>query len=184
MRSQVVVFFTSLIAHASATGILLPLYIYPSQVFNDGAANWQPAVSAISAHPNVPWLVVVNPHNGPGLTGQPGDADPNYITGVSQLNALSNVRTIGYVRTNFGASPLAEVEANITTWKNWDTSSSNIGVDGIFFDEASTSSFDYLSSAISFARSTFGNKAITYHLQLRRQGRGRVLQHLRRRCRL
>jgi len=162
MPSQAVIcFLASIIVHASATGILLPLYVYPSLNFNDGAALWQPAISAMSSHSTVPWLVVVDPQNGPGATGQPGNADTNYISGVSQLNALPNVRTIGYVRTNYATSPFAELQANITTWKNWDTSSSNISVDGIFFDESSTSNFTYLSQATSFARSAFGTKAIT-----------------------
>ncbi|KAJ6571793.1 putative cell surface spherulin 4-like protein [Mycena capillaripes] len=163
MRSQASLCFLAFtIAQASATGILLPLYVYPSHDFGDGAANWQPAISAMSSHPSVPWLVVVNPGNGPGPTGQPGNDDPNYISGVSQLNALPNVRTIGYVRTDFSASPLAEVETNITTWKNWDTlTSSNISVDGIFFDESSSANFTYLSEATSFARSAFGRPITT-----------------------
>lgn len=72
-------FLTSLVVSASATGVLLPLYVYPSSVWNDGAANWKPAFDAISSHFSVPWLVVVNPGNGPGATGQPGNGDENYI---------------------------------------------------------------------------------------------------------
>ncbi|KAI3324264.1 Spherulation-specific family 4-domain-containing protein [Xylariaceae sp. AK1471] len=159
----------SMAASVSATGILLPLYLYPSAEFNDGAANWKPAFDAMAASAHVPWLVVVNPANGPGPTGEPGNGDPNYISGVSQLNALSNVQTIGYVRTDYGASPLAELEANITNWANWSSFSSssentgvneNIGVDGIFFDEASASGFEYLNSAIAYARTAFGSKQI------------------------
>ncbi|KAK7057458.1 putative cell surface spherulin 4-like protein [Favolaschia claudopus] len=162
MVSQSLLVLASIIGYTAATGVLLPLYVYPSLDFGDGAALWQPALSAISSSPNVPWLVVVNPHNGPGLSGQPGDADPNYISGVSQLNAHSNVKTIGYVRTNFAASPIAEVEANITIWKSWGTyTAADISVDGIFFDETSTSDFNYLSTVISFARNAFGSKAIT-----------------------
>lgn len=159
MRSQTVLALASIVGHASATGILLPLYVYPSAVFNDGAANWQPALSAIASDTSTPWLVVINPGDGPGA-GQPGNADPNYVSGVSQLNAHANVRTIGYVHTTSSTVPLAELEANITIWKNWDTSSSNISVDGIFFDESSANA-TYLTAATTFARQTFGRPITT-----------------------
>ncbi|KAI3329968.1 Spherulation-specific family 4-domain-containing protein [Ustulina deusta] len=140
----------------STTGVLLPLYVYPSTTYNDGAANWQPALSAIAASPNVPWLVVVNPDSGPGGTGSPGNDDANYISGVSQLNAQANVQTIGYMRTDYGASPAAELQANITNWAGW--GDAGVGVEGIFFDEASgeSSAFDSLASAVTYARTAFG----------------------------
>ncbi|KAJ6465708.1 putative cell surface spherulin 4-like protein [Mycena sanguinolenta] len=159
MLSQILLALSG-IGHASATGILLPLYIYPSAVFNDGAAQWQPALAAMSSNRAVPWLAVVNPDSGPGGTGQPGNDDTNYISGVSQLNVQPNVRTIGYVHTVFSTAPMAELQANITTWKNWGTSSSNISVDGIFFDETSANAA-YLTQAVSFARQAFGSKPIT-----------------------
>ncbi|KAJ7232778.1 Spherulation-specific family 4-domain-containing protein [Mycena haematopus] len=159
MRAQVILGLVSIFGHASGTGILLPLYVYPSAVFNDSAANWQPALSAMSSDPAIAWLAVINPGNGPGPTGQPGNGDTNYISGVSQLNAKANVRTIGYVHTTSSSAPMAELQANITTWKNWDTSSST---------SASTASFStrrqqtYLPRrAVSFARKEFGSRAIT-----------------------
>ncbi|KAI0483551.1 Spherulation-specific family 4-domain-containing protein [Xylaria cf. heliscus] len=104
---------TTAAASVSATGILLPLYVYPSAAYNDAAANWQPALAAISSSSSssVPWLAVVNPGNGPGATGLPGNGDANYISGVSQLNAHPHVQTIGYVRTDYGASPQAELQS-------------------------------------------------------------------------
>ncbi|KAI0813061.1 putative cell surface spherulin 4-like protein [Xylaria sp. FL0064] len=147
------------VSAVSATGILLPLYVYPSKIWDDGAANWQPALEAMAASPNVPWLAVVNPGDGPGATGSPGNADSNYISGVQQLNAQANVQTIGYVRTDYGASDPAELQANITNWAGW--GAADIGVKGIFFDESSPDAFDYLSSAITFARTAFGAAQIT-----------------------
>ncbi|KAH8164047.1 hypothetical protein CIB48_g4189 [Xylaria polymorpha] len=148
---------------ASATGVLLPLYVYPSAEYNDGAANWKPAVAAIAASAAVPWLAVVNPGNGPGATGAPGNDDINYIAGVSQLNAHANVQTIGYVRTNYGTSPQAELQANITSWAAWASysgGSEDIGVDGIFFDESSAADFEYLNTAVTYARAAFGSRRI------------------------
>ena len=152
---------TSLVAVASATGVLLPLYVYPSTEWNDGAANWKPVFNAISSQSSLQWLVVVNPENGPGATHKPGNTDTNYITGTSKLNGYKNVKTIGYVRTNYAASPMSELKTNITAWSNWSTyTMSNIAVHGIFFDESSTSNYDYLNTAITFARKTF-KKPIT-----------------------
>ncbi|KAI1814292.1 putative cell surface spherulin 4-like protein [Poronia punctata] len=148
---------TALSTSVSATGILLPLYVYPSADYDDGAANWQPALDAIKSSSSVSWLAVVNPDSGPGATGKPANDDVNYISGIEQLNAQANVRTIGYVRTNYGASPAAELEANITTYASWASSESNVGVKGIFFDETSPDSLDYLRSAVSHARSAFGD---------------------------
>lgn len=157
-----------LVASTSATGILLPLYLYPSKVYNDGASNWRPVYDAISQNPSVDWQIVINPHNGPGLSGLPGDNDVNYINGTAQFNALPHVRTIGYVRTLNGAAPQSEVQANITTWAAWSTyASNNISVHGIFFDEtiepsgiSDGSNLAYLTSATTFAREAFGSTPI------------------------
>jgi len=157
--------FTSTVA---STGVLLPLYIYPSTDYNDGALRWKPAFDAIEANPGVQWEVVINPHNGPGLTMNPGNDDVNYIFGTTKFNSYTNVKTIGYVRTNNGRSPADEVKTNITAWKNWDTfTTSDISVKGIFFDEAieasgisDGSNFDYLSDLVTFARTTFSPKPV------------------------
>ncbi|RMJ13308.1 hypothetical protein CDV36_007031 [Fusarium kuroshium] len=145
----------------AATGILLPLYVYPSQESGDGALNWSPVFDAISSNTDIPWLVVVDPLNGPGASGKPGNDDVNYIDGTSKLNSYSNVKTIGYVRTNYGQAPLDELKANITSWSNWGTyAAADVGVDGIFFDESSAD-FDYLNEAITFARNAFSNSITT-----------------------
>lgn len=162
LSSLTTVLLSSLATSVAATGILLPLYVYPSAVWNDGAANWKPAFDAISAHPALPWLVVVNPGNGPGSTYQPGNSDQNYITGVSKLNGYNNVKTIGYVRTDYAASPMDELKRNITAWSNWSTyTGADLAVDGIFFDETTTANFNYLSEAITFTRSTFKKPVTT-----------------------
>ncbi|KFY29645.1 hypothetical protein V494_08582 [Pseudogymnoascus sp. VKM F-4513 (FW-928)] len=159
---------SALVASTSATGILLPLYVYPALDFDDGASAWAPVRDAVTANPSVEWQVVVNPHNGPGISGLPGDDDVNYISGTAQFNALPNVRTIGYVRTLNGAAPLPEVQANITAWAAWSTyAASDISVHGIFFDEtiepsgiSDGSNLEYLTSATNFARQAFGSTPI------------------------
>ncbi|KAI1173374.1 Spherulation-specific family 4 [Nemania sp. FL0916] len=145
---------------ASATGILLPLYVYPSETYNDHAALWTPAFNAISSQPSVDWLVVVNVDSGPGGSS-PGNNDINYIYGTAQLNSYSNVRTVGYVHTEYGAADMSTLRSNITDWANWASyTASDIAVGGIFFDESGTDSYDYLNEAISYAKSAFGNDNI------------------------
>ncbi|KAG6024730.1 hypothetical protein E4U41_001699 [Claviceps citrina] len=147
-------------ASASATGVLLPLYIYPSAEFHDGAANWRPVIAAASSSPSLAFLTVINPFNGPGQTGQPGDADQNYITGVSQLNALRNVKTIGYVRTNYSTAPMDELKANMSIWKSWSTyTAANLSIHGIFLDESASGNSSYMTEAAGFARQAFGASA-------------------------
>jgi hypothetical protein len=160
----------SLACGAVATGVLLPLYIYPSTLFNDGAANWRPLFSAIATPTNTaPWIVVLNVDSGPGGSRAPGNSDVNYINGTAQLNAFGHVTSVGYVHLLNGNASVASVEANLTAWASWSTfTAENISMQGIFFDEAieasgisDGSNFDYLSGLITFARDAFAPKPIT-----------------------
>lgn len=143
---------------ASATRILLPLYVYPSAVYNDNASNWQSLLTTIRNHPAVNFDIVINPDSGPGGVGF-GKDDINYRTGVQLLNAQSNVRTLGYVHTNYGGIPASNVSNNVTTWASWP---SPYNVNGIFFDETPNSNgrtpneATYMSGLASTTRSTAG----------------------------
>ena len=46
---------------ASSTGILLPLYMWPTD-----NSTWSPVYEAASAHPDILFQVIINPDNGPG----------------------------------------------------------------------------------------------------------------------
>jgi hypothetical protein len=48
------------VAAVCATGVILPLYTWPS----DGA--WDPVYDALVAYPEVDFNVIVNPNSGPG----------------------------------------------------------------------------------------------------------------------
>ncbi|KAH7156637.1 putative cell surface spherulin 4-like protein [Dactylonectria macrodidyma] len=150
----------SLITSVSATGILLPLYVYPAAEWDDNAANWKPVIEAVEAHGQLDWTIVVNPNNGPGLSGKPADDDVSFVSGVSQLNAHLNVKTVGYVRTNYAKAPMDELKANITNYASWASyCKADISIHGIFFDK-SEADFDYLNEAITYAREAF-NQSIT-----------------------
>jgi hypothetical protein len=72
-------------------------------------------------------LAVVNVDNGPGTS-----RDAGFAQTVTAAQA-AGISVLGYVYTNSGRRPLSVVEANIDAYYRW------YGVDGIFFDEASTS---------------------------------------------
>jgi hypothetical protein len=72
-------------------------------------------------------IAVVNVDNGPGTSPDGGFAR---TVSAAQTEGIS---VLGYVYTNSGHRPLSVVEANIDAYYRW------YAVDGIFFDEASTS---------------------------------------------
>ncbi|KHN96220.1 Spherulation-specific family 4 [Metarhizium album ARSEF 1941] len=147
---------SALATTASATGLIFPLYIYPAATWDDGAANWAPALNAAASNPSLSWLAVVNPHNGPGDTLQPGNNDINYIQGMTKLNSHPNVRPIGYVRTNYAQFSPVQVKQHVAAWKGWDAySASNISVQGIFFDESAPNAA-YMRDIVGYTRGVFG----------------------------
>ena len=107
-------------ANHSNTGIVEPLYSYPS-----GGA-WNPVKDAKRNYPNVPLAVIINPANGPGTC-----CDRNYQAGIAQLRSVG-VIVLGYVHTSYCGRPLAQTESDIDTWK---TLYQRNGTAGIAFDE-------------------------------------------------
>ena len=107
-------------ANHSNTGIVEPLYSYPS-----GGA-WNPVKDAKVNYPSVPFAVIINPANGPGTC-----CDKNYQTGISQLRSVG-VIVLGYVYTSYCGRQIAQVESDIDTWK---TLYQKNGTVGIAFDE-------------------------------------------------
>ncbi|KAF2808369.1 uncharacterized protein BDZ99DRAFT_390246 [Mytilinidion resinicola] len=111
---------------APKASVLLPLYIYPSP----GA--WQPLYQTAVQYPGVDFTIIINPNSGPGDGMLP---DANYTHGVATLNKLDNVRTIGYVATNWGQKDAQKVLQEVTTYSGWTSQDSSVALDGIFFDE-------------------------------------------------
>ncbi|KAI9642132.1 hypothetical protein NHQ30_008934 [Ciborinia camelliae] len=141
-----------------ATSILLPLYLYPSQ----GAWNW--VTNAVAAYPHLPFTIIVNPSSGPGVINDYPDA--GYITGISSLTKYDNVKLLGYVDTRYMAKSTADVDQEVETYKYWSTyTQSDIGIDGIFFDDAvnqwTSSSSTYMSSIAANAHAL--NFTVTFN---------------------
>ncbi|KAH9894414.1 Spherulation-specific family 4 [Cubamyces lactineus] len=135
-----------------SSGVLVPLYIYPSG--GPDCANWAPLFKSIAAHPTVPFWVVINPNSGPGNNG--GQAPKEYQQCIPLLRA-SNVVVLGYVHTSEGSTKRqAGVTQDVNTYAGW---KSSYKPDGIFFDEVSGKSKDLTTykNFVSHARPLFNN---------------------------
>jgi hypothetical protein len=130
---------------AGSTGIVVPLYTYPTD------SSWSALISIKQSYPSVPIIAVINPSNGPG------SEDPNYASGIQNLQA-AGITVLGYVHTSWGSRNISDIESEISEYKTW------YGVNGIFFDEMSTSasSLSYYAALANFTKSlglgiTMGN---------------------------
>lgn len=160
--------------------VLIPLYIYPSP-----PTLWNPLFEAARSYPNTTFRAVISPDSGPGSGSCP---DSDFITALSELNSIPNIQTLAYVHTADSYSIadcdgicvctqlVSAVEANITTYQNWPTSNctaagynstttQDIHVDGIFFDEApqtaTSDHLDFMQQVSSFAKQTLTRGSTT-----------------------
>lgn len=117
-------------------GLLIPLYIYPGP-------PWYEVIRAKQNCPAVPFLVVVNPSNGPGAL-----KDPKYAAGIKDFQS-AEIIVLGYVFTSYGSRNRNEITQDIDSYCKW------YGVDGIMFDEMSLSieSAEYYTFLREFSKS-------------------------------
>ena len=98
-----------------SSGVLVPLYEPPGP-------EWTAVVQAKLANPSLPFLVVVNPHDGPGPVRQ-----PSYVDGIKALKS-AGAKVFGYVFTGGGQADISWVESQIDSYRSW------YGVSGVFYD--------------------------------------------------
>lgn len=102
------------------------------------------------AHPDVDFTVIVNPCSGPCVGSLP---DQYYLAEIPKLKDYENIRTLGYVATNYTTKALNSVLAEIETYAAWPRVANNtkLRVDGIFFDETPSTydafKYNYLTRA-------------------------------------
>ncbi len=99
----------------AAQHLAVPAYFYPG-------APW---TQLVASAPTV-GIAVMNPNSGPGTA-----SNPDYVRTVHDAQQ-AGITVLGYVHTSYGARPLAEVLADVSSYYTW------YGVDGVFVDEAST----------------------------------------------
>ena len=108
-----------------ATGIIIPLYQYPANVFTNVVYN--AVIDACKTYKRVPTMIIINPSNG---AGDPSvGTDGNYRVAIDRLHG-AGCKVVGYVSSSYTARPLATVEHDVSVWKQLYPA-----VDGIFVDE-------------------------------------------------
>ena len=151
--------------------ILVPLYVYPAQgawdpLFTAQATNIplfltypELTVSSIESHPGLNFTVVVNPASGPGAGAGP---DANYTREIPRLNAHANVRTVGYVSTDYTKRDIGAILNDITVYSGWSENATvkGLGMQGIFLDETpsqyDTASAEFFETIAASIRSATG----------------------------
>ncbi|KAH7069092.1 Spherulation-specific family 4 [Paraphoma chrysanthemicola] len=108
--------------------ILLPLYLYPHN-----KNTWDPLYNAIVKYPNTEFLVIVNPDSGPGAA--PWWPNVDYAREIPKLNAFTNVKTVGYVRSTYCNRPIDQVFQDIDTYATRKINGKDNLFQGIFVDE-------------------------------------------------
>src|SRR5438270_4956564 len=109
---------------ATPTGVMVPLYTYPTD------NTWNQMINAKSAYPSVPMIAIINPSDGPGPS-----RDSAYDTGIQKLHN-AGISVLGYVLTGWASRSSSAVKSDISAYKSW------YNVNGIFFDEMSNSAGD------------------------------------------
>ena len=103
--------------------------------------------------------MVVNPASGPGIGFGP---DANYTREIPRLNSYANVRTVGYVSTNWARRDVVLALEDVSIYSKWseNTTASGMGMHGIFLDETPTeykdASAQYYETIASTIRSGTG----------------------------
>lgn len=86
--------------------------------------------------------------------------EPAYLTEIPKLKKYPNIKTLGYVATNYTDKALDSVLAEIWQWTSWPIlmNDTRMAVDGIFFDEIPGlyhwQKHDYLTTATRAVRSS------------------------------
>ena len=148
-------FLTSAASTGSKTGLIVPLYSYPTD------NSWSALIQLKHTHSAIPFVAIINPNNGAGHA-----VDSNYVKWIQNLKA-AGISVIGYIALNFGSKSLASVKSEMVAYKNW------YGLNGIFFDEMSNSVnfVNYYRALAAEASSlhfsmTMGNPGTTINSQL------------------
>jgi hypothetical protein len=104
------------------TGLLVPMYIYPSNIHTNPAYNR--LIDLKRRYETIPMWVIVNPASGPGM-----QADENYSKAIDRLRGAGCV-VLGYVTTSYAKRPEADVRTDVDRWLKMYPR-----IHGVFFDE-------------------------------------------------
>lgn len=101
------------------TGLYVPIY-------GDLTTETNAILAAKQAHPSVPIVAAVNPNSGVGTALR-----VDVQTAMLKLQQ-AGVKVLGYIYTNYGSRPVADVEHEADLYRQW------YNVDGLMLDEMSS----------------------------------------------
>lgn len=104
------------------TGLLVPMYIYPSNIRTNAAYNR--LIDLKRRHETIPMWIIINPASGPGKR-----VDANYTKAIDRLQG-AGCMVLGYVDTNYAKRREADVRHDIDQYLKMYPH-----IQGIFFDE-------------------------------------------------
>jgi len=121
-------------------GIILPLYVYPSDIFNN--TTWGSVFDLARTNKEVPMIIIMNPGNGAGSV-----VDGNWTVAIQKSKGVG-IRPVGYVSTQWGGRDIALVKADIDNWI-----SLYPDIEGIFYDEMNydATTLDYYREVVEYA---------------------------------
>ena len=107
------------------TGVLLPLYLFPTAVYTNATYNALEAL--IKRYRTVPIYVVLNPSNGLGTVTA---TDANYTAAIKRLRG-AGAKVLGYLDSATGANTSAQILAQAATYNSFYPTAP---MDGFFID--------------------------------------------------
>jgi Spherulation-specific family 4 len=131
--------------------VLVPAYFYPGTGGPGGVGDGWAAMAAAASQVSV--TAIFNPDSGP----LPGPVDPNYVTAMTNLE-LAGGKSVAYIYTDYGHTPLATVEGEISTYLgqygNLTSNPVSNLINGFFFDGMSTApgEVSYYQSLYSYVK--------------------------------
>lgn len=117
-------------------GIFFPLFMPPGKI-------WDEMLQYRNEHPTVPWMVAINPDNGPGRAPQ-----KIYSENIEYMKQ-HDIRVLGYVSTFWAGQPIEQAKHDIKAYRNF------YDLDGIFLDEMSNDAnyVNYYRQLAAYAKS-------------------------------
>lgn len=169
----------------SKPSIIFPIYIYPSPgawdpLYNAYVSPFPPfavkfttplTFNRISHNPSLHFIIIINPHNGPGESKIP---DENYSTEIPKLNSYPNVTTLGYIALNYSHKKSLDVVFEVKKYAGWAKSNiEGLYVAGVFFDEVPNlwdhlgggkkRQLDRLNSYVRKCEGIGGDRLVSFH---------------------
>ncbi len=105
-------------ASANSTGLVIPLYSYPTEGY------FQTVAQMAQKYPNVPMIAIINPGGGPGTS-----YSSTYANAIKMLRS-AGVTVLGYVPTEYASYSISTVEHMVNEYLWWYPQ-----VNGLFFDQ-------------------------------------------------